>query len=156
MAASAARFAFCEVPNEILPGVGRFDPLRSHAQTHENECKDSECHHHDHSNVFSTWSYETSQPLKLEALRQALRKLPGTVYRAKVVVYSVETPAQRAILQVVGRRVNISWQDEWGERTPRTQIVVIGAVNCVDPENFRQIFDLTVSKTRAELTPANT
>ena len=35
--------------------------------------------------------------------------------------------------QVVGRRVDVSVQDEWGERTPRTQIVVIGAANAIDP-----------------------
>jgi G3E family GTPase len=63
--------------------------------------------------VLSTWSYETDQPLALEALRETMRKLPGTVYRDKGVVYTTEAP-QRVMLQVVGGHVDISAQDEWG------------------------------------------
>src|SRR5208283_1927848 len=80
---------FCEVPYEILLGVGRFDPAQAghNARALEQDCTDSDCrddsHAHGHSKVFSTWSYETDQPLALEALREKLRKLPGTVYRAK-------------------------------------------------------------------------
>jgi hypothetical protein len=35
------------------------------------------------------------------------RKLPGSAYRAKGVVYSSDAPQRRAVLQVVGRRVDI-------------------------------------------------
>ncbi|MGA2786374.1 MAG: GTP-binding protein [Verrucomicrobiota bacterium] len=140
---------YCEVPDEILLGVGRFDPTRNHSHAHKHECTDPDCHDHghghDHSKVFSTWSFETDQPLKLEALKQTMRKLPGTVYRAKGVVYCTDAPRQRAVLQVVGRRVDISLQDEWGERTPRTQIVVIGAADRIDPVMLQQQFNLTVA-----------
>ena len=94
--------------------------------------------------MFSTWSYETGQPLALEALRETMRKLPGTVYRAKGVVYTTDAPRRRAVLQVVGRRVDISLQDEWGGRTPRTQIVVIGAANGIDPVMLGHQFNMTV------------
>jgi G3E family GTPase len=152
---------YCEVPNEILLGVGRFDPTRTNSHAHEHDCTDPNCHNHahghDHSKVFSTWSYVTDQPLKLESLRQTLRKLPGTVYRAKGVVYTADAPQRRAVLQVVGRRVDISLQDEWGERTPRTQIVVIGAPNGIDPVMLGQQFNLMVPKieTGNQLTHAN-
>jgi Cobalamin synthesis protein cobW C-terminal domain len=53
--------------------------------------------------VFSTWSYETDQPLALEALRETMRELPGIVYPAKGVVYTIDAPQRRAVLQVVGR-----------------------------------------------------
>jgi G3E family GTPase len=76
-----------------------------------------------------------------------MRKLPGTVYRAKGVVYTTDAPNQRAVLQVVGRRVDISLQDEWGERPPRTQIVVIGAPNGIDPAMLGQQFNLMFPKT---------
>ena len=105
---------YCEVPYEILLGVGRFDPARAGLNSHavEHGCTDPACHDdhhgHDHSKVFSTWSYETDQPLALEALREAMRKLPGTVYRAKGVIYTTDAPQRRAVLQVVGRRVDIS------------------------------------------------
>src|SRR5271157_5634425 len=146
---------YCEVPNEILLGVGRFDPTRTHSHADEHDCSDPNCHDHnhghDHSKVFSTWSFVTDEPLKLEALRQTMRKLPGTVYRAKGVIYSADEPERRAVLQVVGRRVDISLQDEWGERTPRTQIVVIGAVNGLDPARLNQQFALMVSKTETAI-----
>src|SRR5271169_3279106 len=89
---------FCEVPYEILLGVGPFDPARAglHSHSVEQSCSDANCQHeshgHDHSKVFSTWSYETEQPLALESLREKLRKLPGSVYRAKGVVYSTDVP----------------------------------------------------------------
>ncbi len=67
---------------------------------------------HDHSKMFSTWSYETDQSPALEALRERMRKLPGSVYRAKGVVYTADVPQRRAVLQVVGRRVDISIQEE--------------------------------------------
>jgi G3E family GTPase len=145
---------FCEVPSEILMGVGRFDPARQGLNTDgvEHGCTDSTCHDdrhsHDHSKIFSTWSYETDQPLALESLRETMRKLPGTVYRAKGVVYANDAPRRRAVLQVVGRRVDISLQDDWGERPPRTQIVVIGAPNGIDPVALAKQFDMAVVPNR--------
>jgi G3E family GTPase len=139
---------YCEVPNEILLGVGRFDPARAgvSADAVAHICADPTCHdHHDHSKVFSTWSYETDLPLSLESLREAMRTLPGTVYRAKGVVYTTDAPRRRAVLQVVGRRVDISLQDEWGERAPRTRIVVIGAANGIDPVVLGQQFASAVA-----------
>ena len=142
---------YCEVPYEILLGVGRFDPTRAGLKSYavDNSCSDANCldedhgqNHHgqDHSKVFSTWSYQTEQPLALEALREKLRKLPGTVYRAKGVVYSSDAPQRRAVLQVVGRRVDISIQEEWGQRAPRTQIVAIGAAGGLDASLLEETF----------------
>ena len=131
---------YCDVPLEILLGVGRFDPARPGPGWHvvdrgrtDPNCSDDD-HEHPHAKVFSTCSYETDQPLALDALRETLRRLPGSVYRAKGVVYATDAPRQRVVLQVVGRRVDISIQDEWGERTPRTQIVAIGAARGMDPK----------------------
>jgi G3E family GTPase len=145
---------YCEVPYEILLGVGRFDPARATLTSHavEHGCTDPTCHDvyhsHDHSKVFSTWSYETDQPLALGALRETLRTLPGTVYRAKGVVYTTDALLRRAVLQVVGRRVDISLQDEWGGRTPRTQIVVIGAPNGIDAAMLGRQFNMSVAPNR--------
>ena len=100
---------------------------------------------HDHSEAFSTWSYETDQPLSLEALRETARKLPATIYRAKGVIYSSDAPARRAVLQVVGKRVELSLQDEWGGRAPRTQIVVIGAAGGIDGAILRDQFQKAVT-----------
>ena len=142
---------YCEVPYEILLGVGRFDPARSSLNSHalEHSCTDPTCHDdhhgHNHSKVFSTWSYETDKPLALEALRETMRKLPGGVYRAKGVVYTTNAPQQRAVLQVVGRRVDISIQDEWGQRAPRTQIVAIGKAGSIDASLLEKTFASCIS-----------
>ena len=147
---------YCQVPYEILLGVGRFDPVRAslNSDTVEHGCSGSSCHHQshapDHSKVFSTWSYETDRPLSLEALRETLRKLPGTVYRAKGVIYTTDAPQRRAVLQVVGRRVDVSLQEEWGERTPRTQIVAIGAAGTIDASLMERTFASCISVANAE------
>jgi len=144
---------YCQVPYEILLGVGRFDPVRAGLNVHSvgQHCTGKSCHNenqgHDHSKVFSTWSYETDQPLALEALRETLRKLPGSVYRAKGVIYSSEAPQRRAVLQVVGRRVDISFQEEWGHRERRTRIVAIGAAGCIDASLLEKTFASCLSAT---------
>ena len=121
----------CDVPLEILLSVGRFDPAQmnsGHAMA--DSCTDSSCNHDNHhrdQSEFSTWSFETDRPISLEALRAAASKLPANIYRAKGVIYSSDAPERRAVLQVVGKRVDISLQDGWGERTPRTRIVTIGS-----------------------------
>jgi G3E family GTPase len=141
---------FCGVPYQILLGVGRFDPAHANHNSHAvDNCTDATCHDdnhgHDHSKMFSTWSYETDQPLMLDALREKLRKLPGTVYRAKGVVFTTDAPRRRAVLQVVGRRVDISLQDEWGERAPRTRIIAIGAAGSIDASLLEETFTACLS-----------
>jgi len=151
---------FCEVPYEILLGVGRFDPIRAILNAHigASGCTDSTCHDDSHghnhpgqahSSVFSTWSYETEQQLALDALRENMRKLPGSIYRAKGVIYSSDAPRRRAVLQVVGRRVDISFQEEWGERTPLTQIVAIGAAGTIDASLLEKAMSSSIAVTAA-------
>jgi G3E family GTPase len=148
---------YCEAPYEILLGVGRFDPAQAdhlNSPSVEHSCADPTCHdhhhEHDHSKVFSTWSYETDQLLALEALRDAMRKLPETVYRAKGVINTVDAPHRRAELQVVGRRVDISFQEEWGQRLPRTRIVAVGAAGSIDADLLQKTFASCISVVAAD------
>jgi G3E family GTPase len=146
---------YCQVPSQILLGVGRFDPGRADISSPATEHSGTEpaCHADHlapgHSAVFSTWSYETDQPLALEALRESMRKLPGAVYRAKGVIYTTDVPQRRAVLQVVGRRVDISIQDGWGQRAPRTQIVAIGAAGGIDANLLENTFASCISPAAA-------
>jgi G3E family GTPase len=103
--------------------------------------------------AFSTWSYENDLPLSLEELRVVASKLPAYVYRAKGVVYTSDAPERRAVLQVVGKRVDLSLQDEWGERTPRTQIVVIGAAGLLDPPALRDQIEMAATPQRGHDEP---
>ncbi len=141
----------CEVPLPVLLSVGRFDATRLDAKVRVLEkgyCTDPSCPHgqhaRDHSKVFNTWIYESDRPLSLEALRQAASKLPASIYRAKGVVHTSDAPERRAVLQVVGRRVDISLEDEWGGRARRTQIVAIGATGAIDGEVLQAIFEQCV------------
>jgi G3E family GTPase len=140
----------CEVPLEILLSAGRFDPARSgldrEALGHAG-CTDANCRHenHDHSKTFGTWSYETDRPLSLDALREATRKLPGNIYRCKGVVYSLDAPERRAVLQVVGRRVDISMREAWGRQAPSTRIVAIGAAGSIDARMLEDAFASCIS-----------
>ncbi len=132
----------CDVPLEILLAVGRFDPQQLEESNHD--------HHHDHtdhSQAFSTWSYQTDQPLSLDALNEMIKKtLPGNIYRCKCVVYTAENPERRAVLQVVGRRADVTLDEAWGETTPRTRIVAIGAPGSINPEALTAEFDACISK----------
>ncbi len=144
----------CDTPLEILLSLGRFGPGESsfdRQALEHSDCKDSNCAGHNvHSKNFSTWSYKTAQPLSLTALREVARKLPGNIYRAKGIIYNSDSPERPAVLQVVGRRVDISIQGEWGQRTPCTQIVAIGAAGSIDARLLEQTFDSCISDAAKE------
>ena len=137
----------CDVPLEIVLSAGRLDPSQAGLQLRSDGvhgCTDAHCDHgdreRDHSRVFDTWSYETDRPLSLEVLREVAARLPANVLRAKGVIYTSDAPRRRAVLQVVGRRVDISLADEWGARAPRTCIVAIGTAEGIDREMLQQSF----------------
>jgi G3E family GTPase len=135
----------CEVPLEILLSVGRFDPMQMNSgHAVADGCANGDCdhqHHHHDASTFRTWSFETDRPLSLEALQTAASKLPANIYRAKGVVYCSDAPERRAVLQVVGKRVDISLHDEWGERPRKTRIVTIGAPEALDEQILQERFE---------------
>lgn len=125
----------CDVPLEILLAVGRFDPAQLAGGDHDHS-------HDDHGASFATWSYETNRPLSQEALiPMAKRRLPGSIYRCKGIVYTADSPERRAILQVVGRRADVALGEAWDGRTPCTQIVAIGAAGSIDSAALTELFD---------------
>jgi G3E family GTPase len=128
---------YCDVPYEILLGVGRFDPERITRSGFDGF--DS-----DHAQEFDTWTYESDRPLSIDALRQAAKKLPGSIYRCKGIVYTADSPHRRGVLQVVGRRADVSLHDGWGDRRPRTQIVAIGAAGSIDADDLKERFEACV------------
>lgn len=127
------------VPLEILLAAGCYDQAqleRVPTTWHDG---------HNHGQQFSTWSYETCEPLSLHALRDAAARLPAGVYRCKGVIHSAEEPDRRAVLQVVGKRVDISLEDSWGDRPQRTRVVAIGRHGALDRESLQQRFDQCIS-----------
>ena len=134
----------CDVPLEVLLAVGRFDPVNAVSRRGDSGVDEHE-HHHEHGNLgamFQTWSYESDKPFSLKALRKMVqRELPASIYRCKGIVYATDFPGKRYALQIVGRRTEISELDKWGERTPHTQIVAIGALGGIDARELSDKFD---------------
>ncbi len=154
-----------QIPLELALGVGRFDPSQTEREAkdihvhdapekHDHELnvhEHDEDHHehennHDHSTVFETWNYRSNEPFDMKALREIVKNLPVTIYRAKGMVYLAETPDRRGVLQVVGRRVRLILGEAWGEETPRNEIVVIGSHGGVDAKELRKRFDFAQAK----------
>ena len=135
----------CNVPLDIILSVGRFDPAQINLNElrgeHLGSCDLHELPSHPR---FSTWTYQSDEPLSLKALRELASKLPANIYRVKGIVFALEYSSRRVVLQVVGRRVDISLEDDWGDRIPRTQVVVIGATSCIDEDELQQKFDRCV------------
>ena len=145
-----------DVPLEILLSVGRFDadvlPATKLEKNcgHETDCGCSqdagsiphihEFTHNHSAAAFSTTSLETDEPVSLEALKSTVKKLPGSIYRMKGMVYSTEAPDRCVILQVVGKRADIAMGAPWGDRSPCTRVVAIGAPGAVDKETLESIF----------------
>lgn len=127
-----------DVPLALLLNTGNFtmDRLleRDSDDVHVHEIGDYD-HDHDHSLVFSTWSWRNAgEPLSLKALKRTVENLPVTIYRAKGIFYLADAPDQRAVLQVVGKRANLTIIDAgWGDVAPYSQFVVIGSHNGFDP-----------------------
>jgi len=132
------------IPLDLILGVGRFAPERLlqrpqqdihvHTPDHDHD------HDHDHSMVFSTWSWTSEKPLSLKALQRTIDRLPTTIYRAKGLLYLADAPERIGQLQVVGKRASITWGDDWQNRTPTNQIVVIGEHGSIEPQTYQQMF----------------
>lgn len=144
-----------EIPVALVIGVGNFAPEKlvkraekdihvhgvdeNHDNHHDHDEHDydehhTHAHHHhdDHTKVFSTWSWATDKPLILSKLRDMFEELPNTIYRAKGVIYLADTPHRMVILQLVGKRASLTLAGEWGDDTPRTQIVMISSHGGID------------------------
>jgi G3E family GTPase len=139
----------CKVPLDILLAVGRFHSENVALNGEKNEDEEHSSHHKHESakGMFDTWSYESSQPFSLDALRKMVqRELPASVYRCKGIIYTTDNPDKRITLQIVGRRTDISELDDWGERTPHTQIVAIGESGEIDAQELRSKFDSCIEQ----------
>ena len=136
----------CDVPLEILLAVGRFDPVHAVSQPAGHDAHAHEHHraHESASEIFQTWSYESSRPFSIETLREMVRReLPESIYRCKGILFDARYPEKRFALQAVGRRVEIVELGEWGEHTPQSRFVAIGSR--FDAAAMRSRFDRCLS-----------
>lgn len=126
--------SYGRVPLSLLLATGRFDPA-GWEPLHEDRGAEMI------DTGFTTWTYQTDAPMSLPMLEKAAARLPASVYRAKGIVLSADEPDVRAVLQVVGKRVDVALSDRWGSRLPGTRIVVIGAQGAVDGDVLQAVFD---------------
>lgn len=161
-----------QIPFELALGVGQYDPervwQRAEKDVHVHGVEESHDHdhnhnhnheHHDHSHehaedhahehtdhtlVFSTWSWESDQPLLLRPLQDVFEDLPTTIYRAKGFICLHGMPEEKILLQMVGKRASLTLTDGWGDEQPHTQIVMIASHGGLDVEMLRHKLDACV------------
>lgn len=130
-----------QVPPALLLSVGEYSPerlLRRGVQhVHVHAADDASDHDHDaHTHVYQTWSFTEKRPFAFKALQAWVDRLPTGIYRAKGVLYLNEAPDRRCILQIVGKRANITAAEPWGEAAPYTRLVLIGQADSVDADQL--------------------
>lgn len=110
-------------------------------QAHEG-CAGSDCTHPAHAPhaQFDRWYFEADAPLCEEALRDVIRELPGEVYRVKGVIRLGSASGTRALVQGVGRRLDLDPVRDGAAVDPRSRLVVIGAAGSLDAERLEAAF----------------
>ncbi len=125
--------SFGNVPTDVLIGAadaGAAAP-RSGAAGHDRH--DHEGHDHEHAHPhYETWSWTGDEPIAGHAFVDALKALPDGIVRAKGLLHLREDPANRYLLQLVGRRYSIEAYGPWDGGAPRSRLVVIGLPGSVD------------------------
>jgi G3E family GTPase len=108
------------------------------AQHHDHD--DAQHHDHDHGTQFQTWSYAATRPFALKAVRDVLKTLPTGIFRAKGVLWIAEKPERRALLHLVGSRVQFTFGEPWGDTPPQSHLIGIGMPEAVNPDDLTQRF----------------
>lgn len=123
-----------DVPYRVLIGSGPTDPDDQRWLTDDS---------HDHSSHgdFTSWVYRRDAAFDVPALESAIKRLPGSVYRIKGFLSDVDDPEHRQLLQAVGMRGDVQAFDEWGERTPSCELVVIADGVKVDRDEVEALLD---------------
>lgn len=125
-----------EVPVELLINVETHDINNTNLHSHSHE---------DHATVFSTWSWFEDKPLCFEAIYEAFKTLPISVYRGKGILYLNEVPNKRVVLQMVGKRVTLSKGEPWHNTPKNSQIVLIADNQTLDTRSLKERFQSCIT-----------
>ena len=98
-----------------------------------------------HDDRFATWTWTSSRPLAYESVRDVLRSLPASVYRAKGFLHLAEEPQQRIVAHGVGRRVDLRPLGLWDSAPPRTELVFVSLEPHIDSVGLRRRLAATVA-----------
>ncbi len=145
------RAQYGQVPLPLVLGVEAFDaragaddpPMHVHLRELDGRGRADAPDHdhvHDHGADFWTWSFTSPRPLSARRLRKAVDALPARVVRAKGIVRLSSHPKRRAVMHVVGRRAELCLDEPWGDREPKTELVVIGMGEPLAVDTLQEIF----------------
>jgi len=115
---------FGEVPVELLVGALSFDPARPRPP-HEGHAHEG--HAHDHGLAFGKWSRRWADRISSAQLKRFLEDLPPFVYRLKGIVALTDEADRKVVVQVVGRRVAVTFGAPWDGEPPACRLVAIGS-----------------------------
>ncbi|HVF80146.1 MAG TPA: GTP-binding protein [Solirubrobacteraceae bacterium] len=124
--------SFGAVPVEVVLGVhGGGRPAAAEPD------RDHDVHDHAHHPSYESWSWSGPDPISGTGLVDALHALPDGIVRAKGLLHLREDPANRYVLQVVGRRFTVEADRPWQpDAAPASQLVVIGLPGSVDEQEL--------------------
>ena len=128
---SIVEATYGDVPVDVLIGV-RAGASRARLPVDHDHDHHGHDHEHDGHPLYPTWSFSGEAPLSGAGLVEALQALPDGVVRAKGLLHLREDPANRYLLQLVGRRYTIESHGPWGDTPPASRLVVIGLPGSVD------------------------
>jgi G3E family GTPase len=116
-----------DAPLELLLGAGAHGPAPADTRDHRAE--------------FATWSFESDRPFARQAVTDACKRLPVTIFRAKGILWVADAPERRVILQMAGRHTRLTYGEPWGDAPPRTQLALIGTPGGVDAAALQATFE---------------
>jgi len=96
---------------------------------------------HDHGLSFESWLFTSDKPLDKAIFNRALAELPQSIYRGKGFVCFSDTPHQRFVVQMVGRRVRLEEEMGTDEEISRTELVFIGSPRAINIDDLFALFD---------------
>lgn len=91
------------------------------AETHALEHDD-----HAHETPFQEQSFTSHVALSRETLEALFEARPASLHRAKGILFLIDDPTRRYVLQFAGDRLTVEPGKAWGSDRPQTQLVIIG------------------------------
>ena len=142
-----------DVPLEVVLDVGLYsgdvprDYTPQDVHVHHSDSHDHDHEHADHSLIFDTWSWTSQEPLSAKAVQDMVSHLPTSIYRAKGFLNLLESPYRAGVLQVVGKRANLTYLGQlWEDKTPFSQVIFIGAHGSLNPHEMEARLEACLAK----------
>lgn len=139
----------CDVPLELLFDTGHYNIeealSRPKTDIHVHSSGEHHHDHSDHSTVFDTWNWTSDEPLSFRALKRMTEALPLSIYRAKGLFFLADEPDRRAVLHIVGKRVELKLE-HWDKDSQHSQFVAIGTHGNIIPADLQALLDGCLAK----------